>query len=160
MNEETKVPPEGNGTTDNWQEVGRQFQSLGQSLAQAMRTAWENEETQRRVQEMRTGLQSMAQEIGKAVEDTAHSPEGQKVRQDAERAAQTLRGAAEQTVQEVRPQLINALEQLNVELQKLISRMEQRRASTTGSATGAAPAEGSPEAGTSPEPEPGPGEQI
>jgi uncharacterized membrane protein YccC len=152
MNDETKIPPEGSGSTtdSNWQEVGRQFQELGQSLAQAMRTAWENEETQRRVQAMRMGLQSMAQEIGKAVEDTAHSPEGQKVRQDAERAAETLRGAAEQTVQEVRPQLINALEQLNVELQKLVSRMEQKSEHTASSAATSTP----------PEPGQGPSEQV
>ncbi len=130
MSEEQKVPPEGGASNPNpgdngWQEVGRQFQALGESLAQAVRTAWDNEATQRRVQEMRAGLESMARDVGKAVEDTANSPQGQKVRQDAEHAAETLRAATEQTVQEVRPQIISALQQLNDELQKLIVRMEQ-----------------------------------
>ncbi len=150
MSDEPKVPPEGSGsgssTETSWQEVGRQFEVLGQSLAQAMRTAWENEETQRRVQEMRTGLQSMAQEIGKAVDDTANSPQGQKIRQDAERAAGSLRSATEQTVQEVRPQLINALQQLNVELQKLINRMERKSEPTSSTVP--------------PEPPQGPTDQI
>ncbi len=129
MTEENKVPPEGSDTNteSSWQEVGRQFQALGESLAQAMRSAWENEETQRRVNEMRTGLESMAREVGKAVEDTANSTDGQKIRADAERAAESVRVATEQTVQEVRPQLITALQQLNGELQKLIDRIESRR---------------------------------
>ena len=128
MTEENKVPPEGSGSTveGTWQEVGRQFQELGESLAQAMRTAWENEETQRRVNEMRTGLESMAREVGKAVEDTANTPQGQKIREDAVRAADSVRTATEQTVQEVRPQLITALQQLNTELQRLITRIEYK----------------------------------
>lgn len=136
MTEENKVPPEGTESTveGSWQEVGRQFQALGESLAQAMRSAWQNEETQRRVNEMRTGLESMAREVGKAVEDTAKSPEGQKIRSEAERAADSVRVATEQTVQEVRPQLLTALQQLNSELQKLIDRMESRRSAPAGEA--------------------------
>src|SRR5512138_601470 len=115
MNEEQKVPPQeessapGAGET-SWQEVGRQFQALGESLAQAMRAAWQNEETQRRVQEMRTGLEAMARDVGKAVEDTANTEQGQKIRQEAQHTAESLRTATEQTIQEVRPQLINALQ--------------------------------------------------
>ncbi len=134
MTEEPKVNPEEDHTAkstgtvheNNWQEVGRQFQALGQSLADAVRAAWENEETQRRVQETRTGLESMAHDIGKAVEDTANSPQGQRIRQNAEHTAESLRSATEQTVQEVRPQLITALQQLNEELQKLINRLEPK----------------------------------
>src|SRR5512142_1309131 len=113
MTEEPQASPESGGASnqnpnDNgWQEVGRQFQALGESLAQAVRSAWANEETQRRVQEMRTGLESMARDVGKAVEDTANSPEGQKIRQNAEHAAESLRTATAQTVNEVRPQMIS-----------------------------------------------------
>jgi hypothetical protein len=128
MSEENQVPPEESGSSveSGWQEVGRQFQALGESLAQAVRTAWENEETQRRVNEMRTGLESMAREVGKAVEDTANTPQGQRIREDAVKAADSVRTATEQTVHDVRPQLINALQQLNTELQKLINRMDTR----------------------------------
>jgi methyl-accepting chemotaxis protein len=144
MGDEYQVPPEENKTSsDSWQEVGRQFQALGESLAQTMRTAWENEETQRQVNEMRTGLESMVQDVRQAIEESANSPQGQKVRQDASRAAESLRSASEQTIQEVRPQLINALEQLNAELQKLVNRMEARR--TPPADPSAPPQEGSGE---------------
>ena len=136
MTEEPKTTSEGSEQTaestveNNWKEVGKQFETLGESLAQAFRTAWDSEQNQRRVQELRTGLESMVRDVSKAIEDSANSPQGQKIRQDAERAAESLRTAGEQTVQEVRPQLINALEQVNVELQKLINRMEQKNPPT------------------------------
>lgn len=110
----------------DWQEVGRQFQVLGQSIADAMRTAWQNEETQRQLREMRMGLESMVKDVGKAIEDSANTPQGQKIRQDAGKAAEKVRVVGEQTVQEVRPKLIDALKQLNDELQKLIARMEKK----------------------------------
>lgn len=128
MSEEYQSPPEEPKTTgDSWQEVGRQFQTLGESLAQTVRAAWENEETQQRVNELRAGLEAMVRDVSKAIEESANSPQGQKIREEANRAAESLRTASEQTIQEVRPQLINALEQLNAELQKLIDRMEARR---------------------------------
>jgi len=143
MTEEPKVPPENTESkSDNWQEVGQQFQALGESLAQAVRSAWEHEETQRRVQEMRAGLEAMANEVGQAINETANSPQGRKVRQEAERTASSVRSATEQTVQEVRPQLINALEQLNSELQRLVDRLNQKAgpsAQSSASQTESAP---------------------
>jgi gas vesicle protein len=93
-----------------------------------VRSTWESEETQRRLQEMRSGLESMVREVGQAIDESAKSPTGQKVQQDASRAAEAVRTATEQTVQEVRPQLINALQQLNNELQKLVTRIQDRPA--------------------------------
>jgi len=110
-----------------WEEVGKQFQALGESLAVAFRTAWHNEENRRRLQEMQAGLESMVNEVGKAIKESAASPQVQQMRTEAEKAAESLRAASEQTVQEVRPHLLSALRQVNAELQKMISRMEQEK---------------------------------
>ncbi|MBE0699450.1 MAG: hypothetical protein IH586_21210 [Anaerolineaceae bacterium] len=130
MSEESKTTsenndPSGANSQSSWQDVGQQFKELGESLASAFRTAWENEENQRRLQEMRTGLESMVKEVGKAIDDSAKSPQGQHFREEAEKTVDKVRTAGEQTVQEVRPQLISALQQLNTELQKLVDRMEK-----------------------------------
>ena len=46
-------------TTDEaWRQVGRQFQTLGESLAEAVRTAWKSEGTRRHVQNMQDGLEA------------------------------------------------------------------------------------------------------
>lgn len=153
MTEETRPPYEGSETTgeeapksgtssstsENWSEVGRQFQALGETLAETVRAAWQNEETQRTVQDMRSGLESMVQKVGKAIDESASSPQGQRIRQGVEQTAQSLRSAGEQTVQEVRPQLINALQQVNAELQKLIDRMEKRSGAESAAEAGAPP---------------------
>ena len=109
-----------------WDEVGKQFQALGESQAAAFRTAVHNEENRRRVQEMQSGLESMVNDVGKAIRESAASPQVQQMRTEAEKAAESLRVAGEQTVQEVRPHLLSALHQLNAELQKMISRMEEK----------------------------------
>jgi hypothetical protein len=123
--------PNKTSSQDAWQEVGRQFQQLGDSLAAAVRTAWNDEENRRRIAEMKTGLESMVKEVGDAIQDTASTPEGQRVKEGFHRTAENLVSAGEQTVQEVRPHLLNALQQLNNELDKLVNRMEQRQQQAT-----------------------------
>jgi hypothetical protein len=106
---------------DSWREVGKQFETLGQGIAQAFRSAGSTEQAK----EMKTGLEAMVQDIGRAIRDAAESPEGQKVRAETNRTVESLRTAGEQTVREVRPQVISALKQLNDELMKLVNRIEQ-----------------------------------
>lgn len=131
MSDQTNIPPQGDpGQQDAWDEVGRQFQSLGASLAQAVRSAWNDEENRRRVQEMQSGLESMVREVGEAINDTANTPQGQKFQQDAKRVADDLVDTGEKTVQEVRPHLMRALEQLNDELSKLVDRMNKKDSGT------------------------------
>ena len=82
--------------SDAWRDVGKQFEALGQSLATAIRTAWDSEENRRRTQSMKTGLEAMVNELGKAIKETADSHEGQRARSEAENAAQSLRSAGAQ----------------------------------------------------------------
>jgi hypothetical protein len=121
----TEQPTSQQKTADAWREVGKQFEALGNSLASAFRTAWEDENTRRHVHEMQTGLETMVNEVSRAIKETAESPEGQKARIEAERAAQSLRAAGEKTWQESKPQLVSALRQLSAELQKTITRLEE-----------------------------------
>jgi hypothetical protein len=129
MSEDKTTKPAGEAqppSSEVWEEVGRQFQTLGESLAATFRTAWHNEANRQRVQEMQSGLESMVNEVGKAIRESAASPKVQQARTEAEKAAESLRAAGEQTVQEVRPHLLSALRQVNTELQKMISHMEEK----------------------------------
>jgi hypothetical protein len=112
------------GSTEAWREVGKQFEVLGNTLAEAFRTAWQSEENRRRVQEMQGGLQQMINEIERALNESVTSPQAQQFRAEAGKTANTFRAAGEQTVQDIRPHVLNALHQLNAELQKLVNRME------------------------------------
>jgi len=123
-------------TTDEaWREVGRQFQALGESLAEAFRTAWESEENRRHVKNMQEGLEAMIEQVGQALKEADASPEAQKIRGEAEKATESLRAAGEQTWQEVRPHLLSALDQINAQLQKMIGRLKEEEPAPEASAT-------------------------
>lgn len=54
---------------DAWSEVGEQLEALGKSLARAMRVTWENVESQRRLREVRRGVQAIVDDVGEAVRE-------------------------------------------------------------------------------------------
>jgi hypothetical protein len=112
--------------SDPWKEVGRQFQALGESLAAAFQAAWNNESVRRHAGEMRTGLESMAKEVGQAVKAGAESAPVQQARTEAGKTVDTLVNAGEETVQEIRPHLVSALRTVNQELEKFIRSLESR----------------------------------
>lgn len=110
---------------ESWKEVGHQFEALGLSLAQAFRSAWSNIETKTEAQQVKDSLETMVREVGAAIEDTAKAPEGQKVKEDAKRTAETLRTAGAKTYNGARPQIISALQKANEELKKLLDKLAQ-----------------------------------
>jgi ElaB/YqjD/DUF883 family membrane-anchored ribosome-binding protein len=114
-------------TKDAWREVGRQFEVLGESLAQAFRTTWQDEENRQHLRDMQAGLQKMVDEIGKAMKEVGESPEGQQVRQKAKQAAESARVAGRQAWQDARPHLVSSLRQITAELQKIIDKLAEER---------------------------------
>lgn len=141
MSEQNTPRPEGAQptTSEAWQEVGKQFQTLGESLATAFRTAWTDEQNRKRVQDMRQGVEQMLNDVGKALDETAKSPHMQQAKTEAKKTAESVRAAGEQTYQELRPQIVSALRQLNDELQKLVGKMEKAKP-TNGDKPAAEPA--------------------
>ena len=124
--EATQTPP----AQDPWAEVGQHFARLGENIAAAFNTTWKDEGTQEFMQQMRQGLEKMAGAIAGAVDNAAHSPEGQKFRQEAEKAVASAATAGKQTMENVRPQLLSALEQLNIKIRELLDRTSQGQPKT------------------------------
>jgi hypothetical protein len=127
MSDQVPPPPPEPGSADpneGWQEVGRQFRTLGESLAAALRAGWENEETRSRVQDMQTGLAALVSDVGQAIQETVDSPGGQQVKAEAQKAASSVAGVLDETAEEVRPQLVSALRLVNTELQRVIDRLK------------------------------------
>lgn len=112
-------------TEEAWREVGQQFEALGESLSRAFRAAWDSDETQRHVRSMQDGLEKMIEKVDHAVKDAGESQQGRRLRTEAEKTAETLRAAGEQTWQEARPQLLSVLKKVNAELQRLTESLEQ-----------------------------------
>jgi len=126
-------------TGETWHEVGDQFRALGESLAAAFRTSWESEKTRQHLQEMQAGREKTANGSGRAIQVRSASREAQKMRGEVKRAAESARTAGEQAWQEARPPLLSALRQVNAEVQKMVSRMEQQEPDSEASATEARP---------------------
>ena len=112
-------------TDETWRGVGRQFRALGESLAQAFRAAWGDEGSRQHLQDMQAGLEAMVNEIGQAINEAVASPEGQRMREEAERVAESARVTGKQAWQDARPHVLSALRQVGVELQKVISQLEE-----------------------------------
>lgn len=119
MTQESKTPEE------SWQEVGRQFEALGESLAEAFRAAWESEQAQQHLHSLETGLERMADEFNRAAEEARTSPEAQQLQQEAERAVESARVAGRKTLDDARPHLLSALQQINSALEGAIRRIEE-----------------------------------
>ena len=117
-------------TEEAWRKVGEQFQTLGESLAEAFRTAWESEKNRQRAQEMRGGVEAMIDRISAVINDFGDSPGAHQVREEAEKAAESARVAGEQTWQKAQPHLLSALNRLNGELQKLIGHLQEPEGET------------------------------
>jgi hypothetical protein len=111
-------------THDTWHQVGQQFQTLGESLADAFRAAREDEGNRQHLQGMQAGLEKMVNEIGQAIKEAGESPEGQRAREEAKKAAESAKVAGAKAWQDARPHVLSALRGLDVELQKIISQME------------------------------------
>ncbi|MGQ9501502.1 MAG: hypothetical protein ACUVSF_11410 [Anaerolineae bacterium] len=126
MTEETRISAE---SVEAWSEVGKQFKELGQNIAAAFRIAWENEENRQYIKAVREGLESMIMEINDLLKHTAGIPETLRVREQAQKAAESARLAGQIAFEEARPYLLVALRQLDTELQKLIAQMEKEQLS-------------------------------
>jgi len=133
MVDEQQIPDQNSeqpSSTDPWREVGQQFEALGQSLAAAFRTIWEREENRQHAEQIKSGMEQMADEVTQAVKQAAKSTEGQEVRQQVRKAADSAQKAGKEAFDEARPHLVSALRQVNSELQKVIEQWEAKAPET------------------------------
>ncbi len=112
-------------TTDAWKEVETRFKALSESLVSAVQTAWNDEESQRAVREMEAGLHSIAGEFANLVDEAAASPEGQKLRAEAEKTARAFHDAGEQVVREARPHVADALSAISESLRSVADELNR-----------------------------------
>lgn len=134
--ETVKDTPEQGGvgrssSAEAWQEVGRHFQALGESLVTALRTAWENPENKRNLQEMQASLENLVDGISQTVKETARSPEVEQARSEVGKAAASVKVAGRQALEEARPHLLTALQQLRDEVDRMIGGLEKEAKTET-----------------------------
>lgn len=119
-------PRKESNMNDAWQEVGKQFQRLGESLAAAFQTSVKDENTRQNMKDLQDGLESAVQGIRGTVQKGVNELESRNFGEQARQTADSLINAGEQTVDEMRPRLLSALQQLNHELDRLIENMQPK----------------------------------
>ena len=110
---------EESNTEGAWQQVGEQLETLGESLAAVFRAAWQRSKDRQDLEQMQSGLESMVQRIGQAVDEAGASAREEGVAEKIEKTAEAFHQAGAQTWEEAKPQLLAALDQVNAELKHL-----------------------------------------
>lgn len=109
---------------ESWVEVGQRFQSLGESIAAAFKSTWENEETQAQWEKVKIDMEAAANDIGRAAQETAATEEAQKAKAEAYKTAEAAQQAGQEAMDEVKPHLLDAFRKIRTELDKAIESME------------------------------------
>ncbi len=117
----TEQPPNSKAA---WEEVGRQFETLGKSIADAFGAAWQDPNNRAELEKIKASVKKMADDLENAIGQAASSEKGQQIKADVEKAAQSIADGARETFEEVKPQVANALRQAGDELTKLVDRFE------------------------------------
>jgi hypothetical protein len=110
-----KKLPSSSSTGTSWQDVATEFEALGKTLGDIVREAWQRQDSDATLGQMRDSLQSMIQELNRAVEGT---PEAKQARDQIVNMTESIRAAAERTGDELRPELLSMLRQANAELRR------------------------------------------
>ena len=108
-----------------WAEVGQRFQALGESLAAAFKSTWENKETQAQWEKVKTDVEAAANDISRAVKETAATEEAQKAKTEAYKTAAAAQQAGQEVMDDVKPHLLAAFQKMRTELDKAIEGMEK-----------------------------------
>ncbi len=98
----------GQSTTGTWDDVFREFASLGRTLADALRSA-------PAIAQLRELLNSALADWNTAVDGT---PEAQQAREQLVRLTEALNAAVERAGEQVRPELLRLLREANAELRR------------------------------------------
>ena len=120
----SSIPTQPPNSKEAWEEVGKQFETLGKSIAECICAAWQDPNNRAELEKIKASIKQMADDVEKAVSQAASFGTGQKFKGEAEKAAQSLADSARETYEEVKPQVANALKQAGDELHKLVNKIE------------------------------------
>ncbi len=125
MDEQKQQENQHRKSTDAWDEVGKQFQALGDSLTAAVRASWNDEANQAQINRVQVKLQSMADDLNAYIKEQTDTPRAQKLSDDLKRVSDSVIDAGEKVVEEVRPHVLDAVRDLTASLHKMVNRVEE-----------------------------------
>lgn len=105
-----------------------EFHNLGENLVNTFRAAWDNPERKKLQQEIEDGLTEMRSTMKQEVESFQESPAGQRLKSDIEDFQEWV--SSSNADEQIRAELIKALNIANSELKKVADKLSARESST------------------------------
>jgi hypothetical protein len=117
---------EQNETKTSTSNIGDELRALGENLVAALREAWSSPERRKLQDEIETGLVELGSSLKNALNEFETSPTGQRMKADMEDFGERVRSGEVES--KVRSELLEVLRTVNMELEKVASRMEKEPA--------------------------------
>lgn len=111
----------------NEENLTAEFRKLGQNLVDTLRTAWNRPERQKLQSELESGLKELEETLRRETAHLVESPTGQRIKEEVEDLRERIRSG--QVEAKARQELLKALQTVNAELQKLLSRLSSSQPS-------------------------------
>jgi hypothetical protein len=99
---------------------------MGKLVSQAIQAAWESEERKKLEAEVVDGLRKFGDEVSSATKKAGESDTAKQIKTQAEKVAADMQ--QKDVAGDIRKGLISGLEVINVELGKLVERLEPKKA--------------------------------
>ena len=131
MSEKTGTPEEPTAHTSHtehnnepvpnpWDDVMRDFKSLGESIAKAVQDALKDERHKESLNEMRAGVEDVADKFSKSMDETRGE-----VKTEVKKAVGEVKEIGSKVYKDSKPIIVSALETLNDGLQNIIEHLKE-----------------------------------
>jgi hypothetical protein len=108
--------PGGSSSGTSWRDVAAELEALGGTLGDVLRSAWRQSDGDALLRGLREALGTVVDDVNRTADSTA---EGRHARDELTRLVESLRTAAAQAGDEVRPELLDLLRKANAELRRV-----------------------------------------
>ncbi len=131
--------------------IADELDKMGKLVAQAVRSAWESEERKKLEGEIVEGLRKFSDQVSTTAKKASESDAAKQIKVQAEKVAAEVK--EKDVAEEIRKGLINGLEVVNLELGRLVERLEAKKTPAESAAAPETPSEPVAEAPAEPAPE-------
>ena len=117
--------------TDAWNEVGKQFQTLGESLASAFNATVQDEKVQQELKNMQSELNTAGEQISQKAKAASDSVKSIDVEEETKKLGEEAQTAGQDLVKDVQPHLLSALKKMQTSIDQAINDLEQQASSSS-----------------------------
>lgn len=112
--------------TSAWQDVVSEFDALGEAIARWAKSAVNDPENKRRLDELGDRLENLIDDVGASIKGAAEGDVGQSFREAADKTGEAFKVAGQRFSEEVGPRLASTFRTVGDKLRGAADRMDER----------------------------------